>query len=153
MLGSGWANDGDHDGDVLICSLVVGRAAGPGAQVTLDFSLLWKHRKEQGMSKNAAHAAAVSSLEEENNQQLDVLLEQVNRIKRVSMNIYEDLEADGEVRGQVNARIDKSQTNMMSTLENLSVSFASSKRTSALKIAGLIVVAMIMLYLVLSVRM
>ena len=105
------------------------------------------------MSKNAAHAAAVSSLEEENNQQLDVLLEQVNRIKRVSMNIYEDLEADGEVRGQVNARIDKSQTNMMSTLENLSVSFASSKRTSALKIAGLIVVAMIMLYLVLSVRM
>ena len=104
-------------------------------------------------SAAARSAAALSSLEEGNNAELDDLYNKVTQMKHLSMQINADLDDDKAVRAKVGAQVEASQTGMLSTLDNLSSSFAQASRASTLKIAGLVVVAMILLYLVLTVRL
>ncbi len=97
--------------------------------------------------------AALASLEEGNNRELDELYNKVAQMKEIASGISGDLDDDRRVREVVGAKIDTSQRSLLSTLENLSSSFAQTNRGNALKAVGAFLVAGILLYLVLTVRM
>jgi len=95
----------------------------------------------------------MASLEEGNEEELEMLYSKVQKMKRLSQQLNSDLDDDAGVLTEVSTKTDASQGQLMSTLDNLSSAFTQDKRANVCKLAGAGVVAMVLFYLVLSVRL
>ena len=105
-----------------------------------------------GLEMNTNTAAAVASLEEGNNEQLDALYDKVQQLKHLSLQIDQDLDNDSDVLRVVDTKIEGTQNNLLATLDNLS-DMAKSRNMGAIRLGGLLCTAMVLLYLALTVRL